>query len=282
MQSNNSHIEVEKVQGIIADEFFYGLLIALLIFIGAKLYFYIKKRNHQPVKAYEIKHLLNKYFIYYRYLSQKDKMIFEARVIRFIKEKEFVPRNFREVTSEMKILIAATAVQITFGLPHITLRHFERVIIYPDTYYSTLTGKYHKGEVNPRVRSIVLSWKSFVEGFLHPDDSLNLGLHEMAHALELENLIENGESNFLSTVSLERWRDCIEPVMEEIKSGKHTFFRAYAAHNEQEFFAVAIENFFERPEAFHSRYPEIYDALAALLNQNPLKLGLTDNDSVHL
>src|SRR5690606_30147893 len=123
-----------------------------------------------PVKAYEIKHLLHKHFIYYRYLSQKNKMVFEARVFRFIQEKEFIPRNFREVTSKMKILIAATAVQITFGLPEITLRHFKRVIIYPDTYYSTLTGKYHKGEVNPGVQAIVLSWKSFVEGFQHPDD----------------------------------------------------------------------------------------------------------------
>jgi hypothetical protein len=208
-------------------------------------------------------------------------MVFEERVFHFIQEKEFIPRNFREVTSEMKILIAATAVQITFGLPEITLRHFKRIIIYPDTYYSTLTGKYHKGEVNPGVQSIVLSWKSFVEGFQHPDDSLNLGLHEMAHALEVENLIENGESNFLSTAILERWRNCIEPVMEEIKSGKNTFFRVYATQNEQEFFAVAAENFFERPEAFRRQYPGLYDTLAALLNQNPLKLGLTDNDKVH-
>jgi Mlc titration factor MtfA (ptsG expression regulator) len=281
MQSNNRSEEV-VIKSIVANEFFYGLLIALLIVIIAKLYLILKNRRPNPAIAYEIKHLLNKYFIYYRYLSQKRKIIFEERVFRFIREKDFVPRNFREVTAEMKILIAATAVQITFGLPEITLHHFKRVIIYPDAYYSTITGQYHKGEVNPRAQSIVLSWKSFVEGFMNPDDSLNLGLHEMAHALELENLIENGESNFLSATLLAQWKQVVESVMEEIESGNNTFFREYAAHNRQEFFAVAIENFFERPEAFYSQYPAIYNTMVALLNQNPLELGLTDNDSIYL
>jgi len=267
------------MQEVVADTFFYGLFIAMLIVFFAKLYVEIKKRKENSVNTHVIKQLLEKYFIYYRCLSSKHKKSFETRVFRFIQEKEFIPRNFRKATAEMKVLISATAVQITFGLPEVSLRHFKRVIIYPDNYYSTVTGNYHKGEVNPRAQSIVLSWKYFVEGFMNPDDSLNLGLHEMAHALELENLIDNGESNFLPRHVLKKWYELTRPVMEEIKSGKNTFFRAYAAANEQEFFSIAVENFFERPQAFQREYPEIYNTMVALLNQNPLALGLTDNDS---
>ena len=93
----------------------------------------------------------------------------------------------------MTAMIASSAIQLTFGLPKINLKHFERILIYPDEYYSTINKQYHKGEVNPRLKAIVVSWKAFVAGYADPHDGINLGLHEMAHALKLENIIKNGE-----------------------------------------------------------------------------------------
>ena len=39
--------------------------------------------------------------------------------------------------------------------------------------------------------------------------------------------------------------------------------------NEHEFFAVAVENFFERPQEFKNAIPELYSILSKLLNQDP-------------
>jgi MtfA peptidase len=39
--------------------------------------------------------------------------------------------------------------------------------------------------------------------------------------------------------------------------------------NEHEFFAVAVENFFERPQEFKNAIPELYAILIKLLNQDP-------------
>jgi len=39
-----------------------------------------------------------------------------------------------------------------------------------------------------------------------------------------------------------------------------------ASSNDHEFFAVAIENFFERPLEFHDFHPQMYVSLARLLN----------------
>ena len=83
---------------------------------------------------------------------------------------------------------------------------FKRILIYPDQYYSTITHRYHKGEVNPAAQAIVLSWNNFLAGYARPDDSLNLGLHEMAHALEIENLIDNDEYDFLPPAIWEQWQ----------------------------------------------------------------------------
>ena len=51
------------------------------------------------------------------------------------------------------------------------------------------------------------------------------------------------------------------------------FLRKYALTNKEEFFAVAVENFFERPAAFKTALPELYSILAKLLKQDPTVLA---------
>ena len=219
----------------------------------------------------EYREVLEKYFDYYKRLSSKDKVNFERRVQTFIDNKEFIPRDLPEVTAEMKALISACAIQLSFGLPPIVLQHFRRIIVYPDNYYSAINRQYHRGEVNPRMGIIVLSWKGFVEGYIDPSDSMNLGLHEMAHALHFENKIVNGEEDFLEPRLLERWNRLAAREIKKMHSGVPGFFRQYAASNEMEFFAVAIENFFEKPLGMQEMLPDVYLCLSEMLNQDPVR-----------
>ena len=218
----------------------------------------------------EYKEILEQHFDYYKRLSSKDKIRFEARVQTFIDNKQFLPRNLPEVTAEMKALISACAIQLSFGLPPIILQHFQRIVVYPDNYYSAINKQYHRGEVNPHMGIIVLSWRGFVEGYIDPTDSMNLGLHEMAHALHFENKILNGEEDFLEPRLLERWNQLASREIEKMHSGVPGFFRQYAASNEMEFFAVAIENFFEKPLAMQEMLPDVYSCLSEMLKQNPV------------
>ncbi|EMR04239.1 Mlc titration factor A [Cesiribacter andamanensis AMV16] len=214
--------------------------------------------------------LLQQHSLYYQQLSPYNQKRFEKRVQQFINLKRFVPRNMPQVTAEMKVLIAASAVQLTFGLPNVYLRHFKTILVYPDNYYSTISKRYHKGEVNPWYGIIVLSWKAFVEGLADPGDSLNLGLHEMAHALRLENVVRNDEHSFLKPHILKQWTDESQLERQKIGEGQSHFFRQYAALDDEEFFAIAVENFFERPQQFWQELPHLYRTLSLLLNQDPL------------
>jgi Mlc titration factor MtfA (ptsG expression regulator) len=72
---------------------------------------------------------------------------------------------------------------------------------------------------------------------------------------------------------LKTWTDLCYQEIEKINTGESEFFRAYASTNSQEFFAVAVENFFERPEQFSQQHKRLYDTLVKMLNQDPLKLG---------
>jgi Mlc titration factor MtfA (ptsG expression regulator) len=212
---------------------------------------------------------LQKYFLYYRNLSDKDKRLFERRVQKFMDMKEFVPRGeLKEVSLEMKTLIAASAIQITFGLPAVYLRTFYRILVYPNDYYSTITHRYHRGEVNTR-GFIVLSWSNLVDGYANNTDGRNLGLHEMAHALKIVDAFHSEEQNFFDQKTFIHFINHAREEMMRIQMGEESFFREYAATNDHEFFAVAVENFFERSGEFRDYHPELYSLLGELLNQNP-------------
>lgn len=234
-------------------------------------------RKAAPMKTWVLpvpqmyKDILQKYFRYYQLLSPVNKAKFERKVCNFLYSKRFIPRNMAEVSIEAKILIAASAVQLTFGLPNIYLRHFDKILVYPNEYYSAITQQYHKGEVNPRFGIIVLSWKNFVESYVQNSSGVNLGLHEMAHALRLENIIRNEEYKFFDDELVRKFDEYAGGICRNF-SHYASFFRSYACRNEHEFFSVAIENFFERPDEFQKQVPELYGVLTRLLGQDPLKL----------
>ena len=214
--------------------------------------------------------ILESYFPYYLGLKPEQQREFQIRVSKFIADKEFIPRGMPSVTEEMKVLIAATAVQITFGFIPLTFKYFRYIVIYPDSFYSVKGQNYHKGEVNPGDQAIALSWKSFAQT-MGLRDGKNLGLHEMAHALRIENVIKNKEFGFLNRYQLAKWEVFALREIKRIRNEGESIFRRYAATNEEEFFAVSVEVFFEIPEKFLEYHPELYALMAKLLNQNPMK-----------
>src|SRR5437868_447144 len=63
-------------------------------------------------------------FAYYDKLPSQLKIKFLLRVRKFARAKSFEGRNDLVVNEEMKAMIAAAAVQLTFGLQHFVLDHF--------------------------------------------------------------------------------------------------------------------------------------------------------------
>lgn len=215
---------------------------------------------------------IEKYNSFYNRLPDKSKAIFLKKVKAFIRSKTFVPRQLEKVTDEMVAMISSSAVQLTFGLPKVTLMHFNKILVYPDEYYSVINRQYHKGEVNPRLKTIVVSWKAFVAGYANPDDGINLGLHEMAHALKLENVISNDEHGFFDQADYQKWLLIAGEEIAKIRNGETSIFREYAGTNEDEFFATGMELYFEKPQELNEYRSDLYRTLSNLLNQDTLQL----------
>ncbi|MHA7130254.1 zinc-dependent peptidase [Algoriphagus namhaensis] len=229
--------------------------------------------------------ILRKYFPYYARMQPKFKREFERKLERILTRKQFYGRGgIDEVTQEMELLIGATLTMVVFGWKRVHLPNFNKILVYPNAYYSTINKTYHRGEVNPKLGVIVVSWRCFLEGLLDESDGVNLGIHEIAHALKLENVIrENNEYCFLDARSRAQFNQLMRKEMERMREGQLSPFREAALINEDEFFAVALEIFFESPEILKAQRPEFYTIMVQLMQQDPLvvspKANLEDQAS---
>lgn len=210
--------------------------------------------------------ILHTEFDFYQKLSLKEKKYFEHRVATFIAKYEFHGREGLQITDQMRVLIAATAIMLTFGMRHYLFRLIDKIIIFPDIYFSNSNNEYHKGEFNPRVKAIVFSWKHFLEGFQINNDNLNLGLHEFAHVIHIEGLRKTDTS---STIFAAAYTDIMEQIKRPANYNRllqSSYFRIYAYTNEYEFIAVILEHFFETPTQFKAEFPELFELVKKMIN----------------
>lgn len=207
-------------------------------------------------------------FHFYTLVSPKEQRRFEHRVKVFISETNFIGREQLVITEEIEILVAATAIMLTFGRKNYAYNYVDTVLIYPKAFYSLANEAYHKGEFNPMQKTIVFSWEDFREGYRITDDNLNVGIHEFVHALQIGAKKEvNVDSLRFERVYQRILRLLMSPEI-KAKIAKDAYFRSYAFTNEFEFMAVIIEHFFESPEIFKAAFPEMYAHTKTLLNFN--------------
>ncbi|MFD0777393.1 zinc-dependent peptidase [Flavobacterium myungsuense] len=98
------------------------------------------------------------------------------------------------MTKEVQILISATYIMLTFGMRKFIVDVFDKIIVYPDEYFSTHSEQYYKGEFNPRMKVVAFSWKHFEESFEIDNDNLNLGIHEFSHVIHHHSIRNNDGS----------------------------------------------------------------------------------------
>ena len=225
--------------------------------------FFLKKLSPSQKK------ILQNEFRFYKKLTPKHQRYFEHRVVSFIKDKRFIGREELEVTESMKVLISATAVMLTFGFRDFYIQLIDHILIYPEEFYSAANDSFHKGEFNPKLKTLLLSWKDFNEGFDNNSDKINLGIHEFAHAIHFNSFHKKDVSSTIFSDSLQELTSLLA-TEENLRTRliESQYFRNYAYTNQYEFLAVIIESFIESPSEFRSQFPQIYDKTKQMLNFN--------------
>jgi hypothetical protein len=203
---------------------------------------------------------LHNYVSFYRGLSDRGKRVFLGRVKRFIARKDF--EFFFDPGREellVKTLIAASCIQVTWGIKDIYIGSYTYIGVYADA----LKLQKGKGVVYSSIwltKNVNFSWNKVKEGFIISDDSKHIGLFEWTRALIIQAKKENILDDFFSAYYLvwcEAARDIMFVVDEDVNLPLDKFGQKLP---------VIVQHFFEAPEELRANHPEIYEHTKRLLN----------------
>jgi Mlc titration factor MtfA (ptsG expression regulator) len=223
---------------------------------------------------------------YYLCLPAEDQARLEELIQIFSAEKWFEGVGGLKMTDEIKVTIAAQACILLLGREADIYPGVRTIIVYPRTYRAE--GTEHRPEGTQirttEIRSgeswsygtVVLSWDDVLHGTADMRDGQNVVLHEFAHQLDNEMGVEDGIPDLPSISRYETWArvfaDEYRNLLRRLNRRRPDLFRTYGAKSPAEFFAVATELFFERPEALRAAYPDLYAQLQMFYDQDPAQL----------
>jgi MtfA peptidase len=214
--------------------------------------------------------IVSRYFKYYNRLGLDEQRKFLFRTYQFQQSKHF---HYIEVeaTAEMPILVSAAAVQLTFGLEKFKLSYFDDIFILRDDYHYGFYSRPFMGHVDQT--GIYLSWDNFIKGISGKTFNCNVGLHEMGHALAYVNFVTRTEEDKHFKNGFTDFSKVARPIFTAMQEGGRNLLGDYAATNYHEFWAVSVEVFFENPVQFRHELSDLYEAMARVLNQDPLNFA---------
>jgi len=202
----------------------------------------------------------------YRQLGTRKKKYFEHRMVRFLEAINFVGREELVVDDDKRMQVAMVFIQLTFGMRNYLLDYVDTIILYPSTYFSILNQTENNGEFNPGSKALVLSWEHFVMGNQDEQDGINLGIHEITHAIHYSSLKSNNISSEIfhdTFLELEKYLSS-EEIRHKIIDAN--ILREYAFTDKFEFIAVLVEVFMESPQKLKKEFPDIYVYVSRMLN----------------
>ncbi len=215
--------------------------------------------------------VVSRHFKYYNRLNLDEQRKFLFRTYLFRRSKRFHYIEVEE-SAEMPILVSAVSVQITLGLEKYQMDYFRDIYVLRDDYHYGFYSRPFQGHVDHS--GIYLSWDNFMKGIRGLTPNCNVGLHEMGHALAYVNFITQTEEDKHFKKEFKNFSKVARPIFNNIQQGIKTILGDYAGTNYHEFWAVSVEVFFENPVRLKHELPELYDAMARLLKQDPMEVFL--------
>ncbi len=120
---------------------------------------------------------------------------------------------------------------------------------------------------------VILVWDAVLHGARHPEQGHNVVYHEFAHKLDMLDGAADGTPLLADRDQFAEWVAVFSCEFLRLRrlaeKGHKTFLDDYGATNEAEFFAVATEEFFDRPIALLEHAPDLYRVLNAYYRQDP-------------
>lgn len=262
-------------------------IISICFFIGLIPFLSQWRRNRLKNKGFPLhwRRFLKQTISLYRILPQSLKKQLHGQINIFLAEKQFIGCGGLQITEERKLTIAAQACLLLLNDRGTYYPRLSSILIYPSAYKvkpKKWISNYVVEERN-EVRlgeswerdQVVLSWEQIEYDIRNWQDGHNVILHEFAHQLDQEDGIANGvpilerKSDYLTWAQV--FRQDYEKLRRDVQRGLKTVIDEYGATEPAEFFAVATETFFEKPQPMARKHPALYEELKRYYKLDPLE-----------
>jgi len=199
----------------------------------------------------------------------------------FIGEKSFEGCGGLELTDEIKVTIAAQACLLLLNRNCDCYPELYSVLVYPSTYVVGSHSHINPQPTEASVRlgeswhfgAVVLAWDSVRQGAVNFADGHNVTMHEFAHQLDQQDGRSDGAPILPTRSAYSSWSRVFsreyELLQAKLLKGQKSIIDSYGATNPAEFFAVATETFFEKPQSLRKRHPELYQELQDFYRVDP-------------
>jgi Mlc titration factor MtfA (ptsG expression regulator) len=200
---------------------------------------------------------------------------YERMVQVFVAEKHWIPAAGMRITDEIKVVIAGAACRLVLRLDLSYLDRLTEIVVYPHAYRHEGDRAVILGEAH-HWGTVVLSWPAVLAGLADPCDGHDTAVHEFAHVLDRDAGSFNGTPFLRARADYAPWAQVMMAHFERLRAGAidPELLRSYGATNPAEFFAVATEAFFERPDALQQEMPDLYAVMRRFYGGDPFTWGL--------
>lgn len=251
----------------------------LLLIIILVIYFRKKRRekNNIPQKGNnipeeEVLHILKTRVAFFQQCSPAEQEDFLKRVMLFLSKIKITPVNHAGVSNTDRVYVAAAGIIPLFRFKGWFYNNLDEVLIYPDlfteNYDQHASKRYVAGMVGTGAmhRMMILSLPQLRQGFEHQGKS-NTAIHEFVHLVDKADGATDGVPEYLfDRQESAAWIRLMHQTISEMREG-NTDINPYGATNEAEFFAVASEYFFSKPEQLRENHPELFALLEQAFKQ---------------
>lgn len=217
---------------------------------------------------------------------ERSKLRDIARVIAA--EKNFEGCGGLKLTSQMKLILAAQAGLLLLGTTADPVSasmypQSDTILVYPGPFVSSQAkqvgpaGVVTEGLANLGEAwyngPVIVSWPEALAAARGQTPGNDVTIHEFAHKLDMLDGAVNGTPPLDTPAQSEQWKLTMTTEFNRLARsqalGVPSALNPYGLHSPGEFFAVATEAFFTRPEAVRQLHPELYDELMGYYKQDP-------------
>lgn len=211
----------------------------------------------------------------------------KQHILVFLADKPFVGCAGQVVDDEVRVVIAAQACLLLLGRADAEVYpRLQQVLVYPGAFAVQASQAAEGGVVHEQRQAlagqswahgqVVLGYADVLAGAADAGDGQNVVLHEFAHQVDQDKGVADGRPWLPGRARRRRWAMVMDDAFwraqhqadlsADLSPG---LFGAYAATAPAEFFAVATELFFERPQALAEAEPAVYNEMAGLYQVHP-------------